>query len=166
MASCRPYLNKVHVPAFDGKCSTELVPLRPSKELQREYLAYFLRAPSTVERISQRVAGARMPRADMNFVMTLPIPLPPNDEQRRIVDLLSRAENIVRMRREAEAKAKEIIPALFWICSGIRRRVRGGRRLGDWEVWSQVLPRAERGEDNAIRRLPACRQCASRGIWT
>ncbi len=109
----RPYLNKVHVPAFDGKCSTELVPLRPSKELQREYLAYFLRAPSTVERISQRVAGARMPRADMSFVMSLPIPLPPGDEQRRIVDLLSRAENIVGMRREAEAKAKEIIPELF-----------------------------------------------------
>ena len=30
-----------------------------------------------------------------------------------MVDLLSRAENIVRMRREAEQKAKEIIPALF-----------------------------------------------------
>ena len=72
-------------------------------------------APSTVEKISQRVAGARMPRADWNFVMTLPIPLPPQDEQRRIVDLLSRAENIVRMLREAQAKAKEIIPALFSI---------------------------------------------------
>ena len=34
-------------------------------------------------------------------------------QQLRIVDLLSRAENIVRMRREAEKKAKEIIPALF-----------------------------------------------------
>src|SRR5208282_1775229 len=33
--------------------------------------------------------------------------------QQRVVDLLSRAENIVRMRREAEQKAKEIIPALF-----------------------------------------------------
>lgn len=109
----RPYLNKVHIPTFDGKCSTELVPLCPSKELHREFLAYFLRAPSTVEKISQRVAGARMPRADMNFVMSLPIPLPPQDEQRRIVDLLSRAENIARMRREAEAKAKEIVPALF-----------------------------------------------------
>jgi len=41
------------------------------------------------------------------------IPLPSLPEQERIVDLLSRAENLVRMRREAEAKAKEIIPALF-----------------------------------------------------
>jgi len=109
----RPYLNKVYVPAFTGKCSTELVPLRPSERVQREFLAYYLRAPSTVDKISTRVAGARMPRADMNYVMSLPIPVPPREEQRRVVDLLSRAENIVRMRREAEQKAKEIIPALF-----------------------------------------------------
>lgn len=41
------------------------------------------------------------------------VPVPPLAEQRRIVDLLSRAEGIVRLRREAERKAAEIIPALF-----------------------------------------------------
>lgn len=39
--------------------------------------------------------------------------IPPLPEQRRIVDLLSRAEGIVRLRREAEKKAAELIPALF-----------------------------------------------------
>lgn len=39
------------------------------------------------------------------------VPLLP--QQRSIVDLLSRAESIVRLRREAEAKAAELIPALF-----------------------------------------------------
>jgi type I restriction enzyme S subunit len=41
------------------------------------------------------------------------IALPPIPEQRSIVDLLSRAEGIVRLRREAERKAAELIPALF-----------------------------------------------------
>ena len=41
------------------------------------------------------------------------IPLHPVEEQRRIVDLFSRAEGIVRLRREAQKKAAEIIPALF-----------------------------------------------------
>ncbi len=109
----RPYLNKVFAPDFGGKCSTELVPLLPNERLDRRYLAYFLRSPGTVEAISQKVAGARMPRADMSFVMSLPIPILALKEQQRVVDLLSRAENIVRMRREAEQKAKEIIPALF-----------------------------------------------------
>ncbi len=109
----RPYLNKVFAPDFEGKCSTELVPILPNERLDRRYLAYFLRTPCTVDAISQKVAGARMPRADMSFVMSLPIPIPALQEQQRLVELLSRAENIVRMRREAERKAKEIIPALF-----------------------------------------------------
>lgn len=41
------------------------------------------------------------------------VAVPPLPEQRRIVDLLSRVEGIVRLRREAEKKAAEIIPALF-----------------------------------------------------
>jgi type I restriction enzyme S subunit len=46
-------------------------------------------------------------------VQSVEMPLPPLPEQRRIVDLLSRAEGIVRLRREAERKATELIPALF-----------------------------------------------------
>ena len=109
----RPYLNKVALPDFEGKCSTEVIPLCPSPELDRRYLAYFLRSASTVARISERTAGARMPRADMDFVLGLHMPLPPLDEQRRTADLLSRAEGIVRLRREAQKKARAIIPALF-----------------------------------------------------
>lgn len=109
----RPYLNKVALPTFSGKCSTELVPLLPANGLDRRYLAYFLRAPRTVARISDRTAGARMPRADMDFVLGLQMPLPAIAEQYSIVDLLSRAEGIVRLRRQAQQKAAELIPAIF-----------------------------------------------------
>jgi len=109
----RPYLNKVALPDFEGKCSTEIVPLKPRAGLDRRYLSYFLRSANVVDRVSKRSAGARMPRADMDFVLDLQIPIPAIDEQRRIVDLLSRAEGIVRLRREAQAKAAEVIPALF-----------------------------------------------------
>jgi len=54
-----------------------------------------------------------MPRADMDFLLSLEIPLPSLAEQRRIVDVLARAEGIVRLRREAQRKAAELIPALF-----------------------------------------------------
>lgn len=49
-------------------------------------------------------------RAD---VKNLSIPIPPPSEQDRIVDIISRAEGIVRLRREAQKKAGELIPALF-----------------------------------------------------
>lgn len=109
----RPYLNKVAAPEFEGKCSTELIPLLPSESLDRHYLAYFLRSKATVAAITNRTAGSRMPRADMDFLLSREIPLPPLAEQRRIVDLLSRAEGIVRLRREAQRKAAELVPALF-----------------------------------------------------
>jgi len=109
----RPYLNKVALPDFEGKCSTEIIPLLPKNELDRAYLAYFLRSSHVVSQISAKTAGSRMPRADMDFVLSLQIPLPPISEQRRLVDVLSRAEGIVRLRRVAQKKAAELIPALF-----------------------------------------------------
>lgn len=109
----RPYLNKVALPDFEGKCSTEIIPLRPREGLDRRYLAYFLRSPATVSQINARTAGARMPRADMDFVLDMQMRLPSLEEQRRIVDVLSRAEGIVRLRREAEKKAAELVPAIF-----------------------------------------------------
>lgn len=109
----RPYLNKVALPEATGKCSTEIIPLLPNDGVDRRYLAYFLRSPSTVNRISETVSGARMPRADMNMVFGLQMPLPPLKDQQHIVDLLTRAEGIVRLRREAAAKAAELIPAIF-----------------------------------------------------
>lgn len=59
---------------------------------------------------TQWVSQAAYRSADL---AKLRISLPRLDEQRRIVDLLSRAEGIVRLRREAQKKAAEIIPALF-----------------------------------------------------
>lgn len=109
----RPYLNKVALPQFEGKCSTEIIPLLPSNCVDRAYLAYFLRSAQTVTRISAKTAGARMPRADMDFVLGLQLPLPPINEQRRIVDILSRAEGIVWLRREAQRKAAELVPGIF-----------------------------------------------------
>ncbi len=109
----RPYLNKVALPTSSGKCSTEIVPLLPAPDCDRQYLSYFLRAPTTVQQIAERSAGARMPRADMEFVLSLPIPLPALDAQRRVVELLSCAEGIARLRRQAQQKAADLIPALF-----------------------------------------------------
>ncbi len=73
------------------------------------YLYYQFRAKD----LSDFASDSNPPSIRKTAVESWEITVPPLSDQRRIVDQLSRAENIVRMRREAEQKAKEIIPALF-----------------------------------------------------
>ena len=87
----RPYLNKALAPDFEGHCSTEIFPLKPSRELSREYLLYWLLADETCERINATCTGARMPRAQMNEVLGFDFPIPPLAEQQRIVGVLDEA---------------------------------------------------------------------------
>lgn len=83
-------------------CGPELVP---------EYLAYWLRTQKA--KMIQHAGGTTFKEIGRGTLKKFEIPLPPLPEQRHIVDLLSRAEGIVRLRREAEKKATELIPALF-----------------------------------------------------
>ena len=63
--------------------------------------------------LNSRTRGAAIPHLDKDLLLGLKLPLPSLAKQRRIVDILSRADGIVRLRREAEKKAAELIPALF-----------------------------------------------------
>ena len=87
----RPYLNKVLLPDFSGHCSTEIMPLLPTSGIDRSYLWYWLTSASTVAAIDATCTGARMPRANMDAVLELEIPLPSLEEQRRIVAVLDEA---------------------------------------------------------------------------
>lgn len=110
----RPYLKKIAAPDFDGACSTELVPLRPDNgKLDRKFLFHWLRRDSLISHLMGKNTGARMPRADMNVLLAQEIPLPPLEEQLRIVALLDRTAEIRRRAEAARQKARSVIPALF-----------------------------------------------------
>ncbi len=97
-----------------GFGSTEFHVLRSKGEVLPAWLFYFVRQPSFRSEAKRNFTGtAGQQRVPTTFLARAAIPVPPLPEQRRIVDLLSRAEGIVRLRREAEKKAAELIPALF-----------------------------------------------------
>ena len=110
----RPYLRKIALPGQSGCASTELVPLLPdAARLDRSYLFHWVRQQPVIDALTAKNTGARMPRADMSVLLAMAIPLPPLDEQRRIVGLLDRAAEIRRRADAARAKVRAIIPALF-----------------------------------------------------
>ncbi len=95
-----------------GYIGSTLATLKPDEaKLEPSYLFYFMR--SKYDLLNSRTRGAAIPHLDKDLLMGLKLPLPPIPEQRRIVDILSRAEGIVRLRKEAEKKAAGLVQGIF-----------------------------------------------------
>ena len=112
-AKLRPYLNKVATPGFAGRCSMELVPLLPHVGVDRDFLTILLRRKATVDFATASVTGSRMPRTDMNTLLSMRVPLLPLGKQRRIVDILNRLARVHRLRAQAAKHLSEFGSALF-----------------------------------------------------
>jgi type I restriction enzyme S subunit len=82
-------------------------------QVTSDYIYWFLRSKES-EILARGVKkGATVHSLQSGFLEKLVVPILPKAAQQQIADLLARAQNIVKMRREAENKAEEIIPALF-----------------------------------------------------
>lgn len=109
----RPYLNKVGIAPQVGVCSTEIWAFTPIPLLDYRFATFFLASSFFVERVASFTKGANLPRLDTDAFDSIEIPLPPLSEQQRIVDILQEAEEIRRLRAEAESKTAALIPAMF-----------------------------------------------------
>ena len=85
------------------------VVLPDRRKLLPEYLYYW----SLSYDPRSQAQTTSLPSLPLSLIKAALIPVPPLDEQCRIVDLLARADGIVRLRREAEKKTAELIPTLF-----------------------------------------------------
>lgn len=109
----RPNLAKVAQPSFAGICSTDILPVRPGERLDRRYLAHWLLAPDTVALATSRAAGANLPRLSPAELLNFELPLPPIEEQRRIADILDRANALRAKRREALVLLDDLTQSIF-----------------------------------------------------
>ncbi len=99
----RPYLNKVVIPMKKGCATSELLPLSPSELLNRIYLAYLLKNDSFVAFISEKVAGAKMPRVQMEDFRKFPCMLPPLYMQNEFASLIQQLDKSkVRIKKSLE----------------------------------------------------------------
>lgn len=89
-----------------------LIRLDPSLVLV-EYACFVLQSSLILSSLSRDGTTATITNLSLKQIRELTIPLPPLDEQRRIVDILSRADSIRRLREQALATTRELIPALF-----------------------------------------------------
>lgn len=88
----RPYLNKVVLPDRKGYATSELLPLRPEKCLNKIFLAGLLRSNSFVKFISEKVSGAKMPRVVTKDFNKFNCIIPPLDLQQQFADFVKDVE--------------------------------------------------------------------------
>ena len=102
-----------------GVLNQHIFKVIPNNGVDPDYLYFALK--SVIAELQAKTHGSTMKHVVRGDFEGTRIPLPPLGVQRRIVDLLSRAEGIVRLRREAQKKTAEIIPALFFDMFGDRQ---------------------------------------------
>lgn len=130
----RPNLGKVARPEFRGVCSTDILPIRPGRNLDRAYLQYFLAQPEVVAFAASRTSGANLPRLSPTVLATFQIPLPPLDEQRRIAAILDQVAALRAKRRQALAYLDALADSSF--ADAIR-----GAVDRDWRQFDEVCLR-------------------------
>ena len=81
----RPYLLKIFVADENGICTPEIVPFDTYCNIYNEYITTYLKSPYVDNFINTITYGVKMPRVGTETMVDLFVPLPPVEEQHRIV---------------------------------------------------------------------------------
>ncbi|MFS0562752.1 restriction endonuclease subunit S [Terribacillus sp. 179-K 1B1 HS] len=133
----RPYLSKCTIANFDGKGTTELLVLRQKKLTSiNRFIKYVILNDKFTDIINSSTYGAKMPRANWEFIGEQVIPLPPIKKQILIADYLDKKtseidaliadkENLIKLLEEkrqaiiTEAVTKGLNPDVKMKGSGV-----------------------------------------------
>lgn len=117
VSTVRPNLNGVALvpPELDGAtASTGFCVLRPRmSRLDARYLYQWVKSPRFVSEMVRKATGASYPAVSDRIVCESKLPLPPLPEQRRIADILDKADALRAKRRAALAKLDTLTQSIF-----------------------------------------------------
>ena len=91
----RPYLLKILVAPDDGICTPEIVPFRVYGGVNPNYIINYLKSPYVDNLINSITYGVKMPRVGTETMTSLLVPIPPLEEQRRIVEKIDEVASAV-----------------------------------------------------------------------
>ena len=83
--------------------------LRPKEQMDLDFLTYQLGNYNVMSYLS----GSTRHKLTKSLAEKILLAVPPISEQRRIVDILKRADSIRHLRKQAQDTARQLIPALF-----------------------------------------------------
>ena len=109
-AKLRPYLDKGILAEFEGICSTDILVIKPNKELiNPQFLTDLLHMPNFLDFATKSMTGVNHPRTSWSILKTFKIPLLPLPVQQKIASILSAIDAKI----EAEENKKQALEELF-----------------------------------------------------
>ncbi len=126
-------------------CGTGCLLVRPGTAIESEFLAYHLSTKSNQEWIMSHAVGAHMANLNTGILAKVPLRVPSQTEQRRVVKVLSTLDAKIdlnnRINAELEALAKAIYEYWFVQFDFPDANGRPYKASGGKMVWSEALKR-------------------------
>lgn len=107
-AKLRPYLRKAAQPNFDGACTSEIIPIVASAEVNSKFILYRLSSKEAFDYAIRTSIGTRMPRTSWKLFRTFEFELPPLNEQRKIASVLLTVDRAIQTTEAIIAQAKRV----------------------------------------------------------
>jgi len=84
----RPYLAKVILSDFAGRCTGEFLILK-GREYHPKFLQFLLLSDGFIKIVDSSTYGAKMPRAEWEFIGNMKLPIPPLNVQKKLFEFIS-----------------------------------------------------------------------------
>lgn len=104
MSFGRPYILKIDGCIHDGW----LVLSPDKKKVDQDFFYYLLGSELVYNEFKMKAAGAVVKNLNINLVKSVEVPLPPIEEQRRIAEILDKAESVKEKHQQAILLADEL----------------------------------------------------------
>jgi len=105
----RPALRKVALADEDCLCSADMYALRPSERLLPQYLQYFLLSEDFSTWAELESARVAMPKINRETLSAIRMPVPPIQEQERIISEIRRGTERIDLQRRAIRVSVELL---------------------------------------------------------
>lgn len=103
----RPYLAKVIKTTDNGICSSEFIVLSTENKILPEFLKYSLLNNRFIEEINSSTYGAKMPRANWDYIGNTYLPIPSIEEQQKITEFIGQHEQAaMKLKQKIQTQIK------------------------------------------------------------
>ena len=133
----RPYLLKILVADDDGICTPEIVPFKMYGDINPTYTVYYLQSPYVDNYINSITYGVKMPRVGTETMTELLVPIPPVEEQDRIVSRIQEVEPLVFQYNEVDSQNRKL---------NLQFPEQLKKSILQWAVQGKLVPQDENDE--------------------